>query len=120
MLPKELTKDLLKSIELSGVADEASASEKHLINSNLHNVIDISSGKIRLRKSVAEKFNLIVGRPEGLKALSPAEIRCLYCRRVISYPGWYYKIEYAVNVFHYFVCFDGQSPDKPKFNCKRG
>lgn len=118
-LPQDLTKDLLRSIEINGVSDESEASQKHRINSHFANIIDGSSGRIRLRPSVINKFKLIHWQPNELKALSSVEIRCLYCRRVISYPAWYLRVKYAVNVFHYFVCFSSASESKPKLNCKR-
>jgi len=113
--------NILKSITLEG----ASLSEnktRHLIlgsRHNLNHIAGISSGSLKIYPSISNKFKLILSQPQSLSVLSPFEIRCVFCKRVISYPCWYYSIKYAVNHFHYFVCFDSESPNKPSTRCYR-
>jgi hypothetical protein len=110
---------LLKSIELQGSADDATAKIKPIINGSLSNVIDKSSGTERIKPSAVGKFAMILSQPSVLLAVSSLEIRCLACGSVIKYPAWHYTIRYAVKVFHYFVCFE-PGTDKPNLNwCKR-
>lgn len=116
----ELKADILKSIALNGAASEENAEQCQIVlgsRSNLNHIADSSSGRIRLRASIAAKFRLLVKTPDALSALNPFEIRCVLCRSVISYPAWYYSVRYAVNHFHYFVCFDDTSPGKPTTRC---
>jgi len=79
--------------------------------SHIENISNVGSGQLKINK----KFNLILSNP--LLAFEWNEIRCCLCNRVISYPCWYYSIKYAVNHFHYFICFDKDSPSKPSVKC---
>ena len=107
--------DLLKSIALTGSVEESEAIVKVKINENLDNILDKSSGKLRLRPAKAKVFNSILSQPLELSALNPFEIRCLNCGRVISYPAWWMKIEFNVNTFHYFLC---KESDSVKLECR--
>jgi hypothetical protein len=109
--------DILRTIELSGSADEEIAEIKQLINTNLDNVLDYSAGRLRLKRRIADKFQLIISNPIS-SAVAAQEIRCLHCRRIISYPAWWLKIEYVKNVMHYFVCFSVSSPTKVSLDCR--
>jgi len=109
---------LLKSIALTGSA-EASPIKIHL-NEALNNVIDMSSGKARIKPTIRNKFTLILSQPKSLEALSNLEIRCLSCKKVISYPAWWLVIKYDVNEFNYFVCFDSRENKHPILACSRG
>lgn len=111
-----LKDDILKSIELSGSVSEESKTIKPQINKNLDRVIDKSSGKKRLRPAIVNKFNILLTSSASLSAMNPFEIRCLNCNRIISYPCWHWASEYAVNIFHYFLCYNGK--DKPGLDCR--
>jgi hypothetical protein len=119
-LSDDIQNSFLKSIELSGSVDEASHQIKIRLNENLSAILDKSSGRIRLKSSLAGKFSLILAQPAELKPLSNLEIRCLYCRKVISYPAWHLVRAFDINHFHYFICWNTESSDKPSLNCKRG
>ena len=115
---EELAQEILKNISQSGSVE---AKVKPIIGGNLNHVLSLSSGSPRLQTNVIKRFNLILSQPRLLEWLNPFEIRCAFCRRVISYPCWYYNIKYVVNHFHYFICFDKDSSDKPSVKCyKRG
>lgn len=111
-----LKDDILKSIELSGSVSDDSKVIKPIINGNLDRVIDKSSGRKRLRPAISNKFNVLLASPKSLSALSPFEIKCLHCGRIIQYPCWHWASEYAVNIFHYFLCYNGK--DKPGLDCR--
>lgn len=119
MIDDATAREMLKNIALSGSADSATAVIKPLINGNLNHVLNLSSGAARLQTNVIKRFSLILSQPDALIGLNPFEIRCAFCKRVISYPAWYYRIAYAVNVFHYFVCFDEKSPNCVNVHCYR-
>jgi hypothetical protein len=114
--------EILRNIELSGTAETRI---KPIIvtskDNGLNSVLDLGSGSARLQRNVIKKFKLILSQPRGLPTgiFNSFEIRCCLCRKVISYPAWYHSIEYAVNHFHYFVCFDSSSSDKPSCKCYR-
>lgn len=115
----ELAKEMLRSIASSGSVTKV---VHHIIaNSSrgLSNVLNLSSGSPRLQTNVINKFKFILSQPAELSVLNPFEIRCALCHKVISYPCWYYSIKYAVNHFHYFVCFDSDSKLKPNTKCYR-
>jgi len=119
MFNDELKSSLLKQIELSGSVSEDSAIIKPHINRELSNVLDESSGKIRIKPSLTNSsrgFNLILSSPASLSAINPLQIRCLNCKKVISYPAWHYVKEFARNHFHYFICFNGN--ERVKLNCQ--
>lgn len=118
--PTDWKDDILKSISYSGTAS-VTESIKIVIAERKHlsNIIDLSNGSARLSRSTVKKFSLILSQPTLLSAFKPTEIRCSLCQRLIKYPCWYYSIKYAVNHFHYFVCFDSSSSDKPSTKCYR-
>ena len=92
---------------------------KPIISGNMSHILNLSSGLPRLQTHVIKRFSLIISQPLALTTFNPFEVRCCLCRSVIRYPAWYYSIKYAVNHFHYFICFDASSPDKPSTKCYR-
>lgn len=112
-------KDLLEAIEKTGSVSIDEAMSKHKININPSHIINRSSGLPRIQTNITKKFVLILSQPEELQEINKYLIRCALCGATIHYPAWYYKIEYNVNTFHYFVCFDKSSPAKPNCNCYR-
>lgn len=115
---KDLQTEILNSIISSG---DATTKVNHIIGGYLNHVLNLSSGSAKLQTNVVNRFKLIISQPAILSLLNPFEIRCSLCKRVVSYPSWYYSIKYAVNHFHYFVCFDSENPNKPTTKCyKRG
>lgn len=115
-LHSALATEILKNIELTG---DTTTQIKLILNGNLNHVLNLSSGTPRIQTNVIKKFNLILSQPLGLSVLNPFEVRCCLCHRVISYPCWYYEVKYAVNHFHYFVCFSASRADKVSVNCYR-
>ena len=113
---KELADELLRNIALAGNAE---AKIKPIINGNLNHILNLSSGAARIQTNVVGRFKLILSQPQSISILNPFEIRCSLCKKVISYPCWYYNVKYAVNHFHYFVCFDSNSADKVNTKCYR-
>jgi hypothetical protein len=107
---------MLRNIALGGTVEET---VKPIIGGNLNHVLSLSSGSARLQTNVVKRFNLILSQPQAISILNPFEVRCCLCRQVISYPAWYYVVKYRVNHFHYFICFDASSPDKPSTSCYR-
>jgi hypothetical protein len=121
-MDEQSKEEMIKSIALSGSASEEYKLVNHLIlgsRANLNHIAGRSSGMLKIYPSVAAKFQLILSQPNILKPLSSFEIRCVLCKQVIRYPAWYYSIKYAVNHFHYFVCFDSSSPNKVTCKCYR-
>lgn len=121
-LDKDLADSILKSISLSGVADMANARVKQIVSvngENLNHVLSLSSGSPRIQSNVIKRFKLLLSQPLRLEAMNPFEIRCCLCKKVVSYPVWYYEVKYAINHFHYFVCFSPLSKDKPSADCYR-
>ena len=120
-LSDDLKRQIISSISTEGAASEENKSVNVVIGNktNLSHVVNYSSGLPRIKSHI--KFHLILSQPEALRGLSPLQIRCCLCSRIISYPAWYYNVRYAVNQFNYFVCFDRDSNDKPNTKCyKRG
>lgn len=114
---EELAQQILDSITSYG---DAKTKVKHIIGGNLSHILSISSGSPRIQTNVIKRFKLILSQPKLLKRLNPFEIRCSFCSKVISYPCWYYNVKYAVNHFHYFVCFQPSADNtKPNTNCYR-
>jgi hypothetical protein len=111
-------KEILKSIAHSG---NTSSGKSIIIGSNVHlnNITDSSNGAVRLSRSVIKKFSLILSQPVSLSGFDKQEIRCALCERIIRYPCWYYEVKYAVNHFHYFICFSATRSDKPTTQCYR-
>ena len=116
-LSDELAREMLKAISTTGAVHPENAVIKPVIYGSLENIMDYSSGLPRLKSKVINKFQLIIAQPLILSALSSFEIRCCLCRSVISYPAWHHDIRYNVNHFHYFICFDKASADKPNMRC---
>ena len=114
-----LKNELLKSIELSGSVNTDDRRVNIIINGELHNILDKSSGKTRIRPFKVGLFNLILSQPLSLSRLSPFEIRCLNCGKVINYPAWYYELRFDRNILVYFVCFSETSSDRVSLNCRR-
>jgi len=114
-------RDILKSISTSGVSLVENRSTNEMISSQkeLSQIANNSSGILQIHSSAIKKFKLILSQPLALSTLSSFEIRCCLCKKVISYPCWYYDIRYAINHFHYFVCFDSKSKDRPSTKCYR-
>ncbi len=113
---KDLAREILNSIEAAGNTD---TKINHIVDGNLTHILNLSSGAARIQTNVVNRFKLILSQPITLSFMNPFEIRCVLCKKVISYPCWYYSIKYAVNHFHYFVCFDTASPSKPSTRCYR-
>jgi hypothetical protein len=111
MIDEKSKQSLLDSISNFGTLESIK------INTNKNQVLDFSSGKPRIQTSFRKKAVAIFGTPTILKGLSPFEIRCAICSKVISYPCWYHRVRYTVNDVHYFVCFDKDSPEKPSTSC---
>jgi len=107
--------DILKSIALDG---SASSVQKAIIGSfeNRNSILDLSNGAVRISRTMQKRAILILSQPSILAGFKPNEIRCALCGRIISYPAWYYSLNYAVNQFHYFICFRPQDGDKSKPN----
>lgn len=118
MINEELKNQILKSISYSGSAD---TDIKMILGSrtNLQHVVDMGSGRPRIHRSIGKRFTLVLSQPIMLANCNPFEIRCCLCGKVVSYPCWYYQVKYAVNHFHYFICFDRDSADKPSTKCYR-
>jgi hypothetical protein len=115
MIDTELQKQILESITKFGKAEERTIK----VNTNLSDILSFSSGSVRIQPSCIRKSKLILSQPEELSNLSNLLVRCILCKRVISYPCWYYNIKYAVNHFHYFICFDSASVKSPTAKCYR-
>lgn len=117
MFDEQAKADLLASVNESIILK---AREHTIIGSsaNIHQIAGVTSGSLRIYPSIIKKFELILSQPIS-SAFNPFEIRCAFCKKVISYPCWYYSIKYAVNHFHYFVCFDASCPSKPSAKCYR-
>lgn len=113
---KDLANEMLNSIAAAG---SVSKSVKPIIGGNLNHILSLSSGSPRIQTNVINRFALILSQPEILQRLNPFEIRCCLCKKVVSYPCWYYSIKYAVNHFHYFICFDASHRDSPTTKCYR-
>jgi hypothetical protein len=109
-------KEILDNIALGG---KASQTVKPIIGGHLNHVLNLSSGLPRFQTNVIKRFTFIHNQPALLSVLNPFAIRCCLCKQVISYPCWYYEVKYAVNHFHYFVCFDSASPERPSTKCYR-
>ena len=120
-LSDDLKRQIISSISTEGAASEENKSVNVVIGNktNLSHVMNFASGMPKIRPNIISRFRLILSQPETLSGLSPLQIRCCLCSRVISYPTWHHSIRYTVNQFHYFVCFDRDSNDKPSTRCYR-
>lgn len=121
MINDDTKSELLRNIELVGSSDSDNASTSIVIanRSHLNLVTTKSSGTIKIIPRLVNQFQLTISCPQALRAMSPLDIRCCLCRKVITYPCWYYKVSYAVNAFHFFVCFDRNSSTKVNSKCFR-
>jgi hypothetical protein len=104
---------------LDSISKTGSVESNNIINGNIDHIISRSSGLPRIQTNALRHFSLILSQPQPLRMLSALAIRCALCKRVISYPCWYYSIKYTVNFFHYFICFDKDSANKPSTSCYR-
>src|SRR5665213_858043 len=117
MIDEQMKTELLSSINKSIIEQ----SRRNIIiasAANMNQITSISSGSLKINPAAVKRFRLILEQPLS-QAFSPFEIRCCLCHRVISYPCWHYEVKYAVNHFHYFICFDKNSTDKPSTKCYR-
>lgn len=121
MIDENEQNSILQSIATEGSSLEENKPVKIVIagKNHLQTIVDGSAGIKRIRHSIVNKFVLIVNQPLALRALSPLSIRCCLCSKVISYPAWYHSVQFSVNQFHYFVCFDRNSHLKPNAKCYR-
>jgi hypothetical protein len=114
VINSDLQKELLDLISKSGKTEDLAIK----VNVNIHDILTFSSGAARLHSTVIRKAVLILSQPLTLQSLSSLQIRCILCKRVISYPCWYYEVKYAVNHFHYFICFQPSADStKPSMKC---
>lgn len=112
-MKQEDLSNILKNIELTGgVTNEPG--KVIYVNKGLDNIIDRSNGKPRISPAKVLQFNLILSQPNELNSLSPFEIRCLGCNKVISYPSWLLEVKFDKSTFFYFVCFSQISPLRVK------
>jgi hypothetical protein len=121
LIPEKITdwqNEVLKSISYAGSAE---AKEKAIIGdqSNNKNILDLSNGQARISRTCLKKSELILFQPSALAGFDRREIKCCLCHHQVSYPTWYYKLEFAINQFHYFICFDSEKPGKPTTKCYR-
>lgn len=119
-MDEQLKAEILKKLELEGSSSEENAERHNIIlgsRNNLNHIINLGDGRAKIRKALIPKFQFIIGQPKVLAALSPFEIRCCLCKRVISYPAWYYRQEFVINHLHFFVCFDPESRTEVTARC---
>jgi len=121
MLEDDIKTDILKSIALKGAIENPTTNPivYKTSDNDLGLILDRAHGLPRIKPHLVSKFKLLLSQPLSLQSLNPFEIRCALCKRVISYPTWHYSIRYAVNEFHYFVCFNPRSPLNVTANCNR-
>ncbi len=115
----ELKTQILRNLELSGAADENSVVVKPTVAKSPNNILSLNSGTPRISHHYVDRFKLLLSQPLALQPLNPFEIRCCLCHKVIAYPAWHYDVRYAVNWFHYFVCFDKSNGTKVTAKCYR-
>lgn len=119
-LDDKLQGDILSNISLMGSAEQSEAVViPFAAELNPGHILDITNGTPKIKASLVKKFKLILSRPIQLTELHNTQVRCTLCKRVIGYPCWYHSVKYAVNVFHFFVCFDSTSSTKPSVKCYR-
>lgn len=118
-LDKDTLDQILKDITNTGYSLEENRSVNLVLasRSNLTTILDSSSGLPKVKASIAKQFKLVLSIPLALQAFNPFEIRCCLCHKVIMYPAWYYMVRFAVNEFHYFICFDRHSANKVTARC---
>lgn len=113
----KLKQEILQSIELAGASAEENIHFRPMIGHNASSVIENTKGLPRVKQRLVEQFKLILAQPLLIKALSPLSIRCVLCKRVISYPCWYREERFNVNWFHYFICFNPANPSNVTARC---
>jgi len=120
-MDEELKESLLRNISLTGAADNTIAKVNPIIanRDNAKVILSLSSGLPKISHHYVKRFKLILTQPVSLRALNAFEIRCCLCGNVISYPAWYYKIEYAVNHFHYFICWNDTVTNVVTARCRK-
>lgn len=118
-IDEQLKDSILNSISLTGSVSEENAIHVPLAAVDAKQILDITSGIAKIKPSLVKQFKLILSQPLALATMSNFSIRCTLCGKVIGYPCWYHSVKYAVNVFHFFVCFDSASPGKPSVKCYR-
>lgn len=116
-MDEELKDEILKSISLGGGIEQPTINP--IIGNRPELVLELRGGLPRIKRSLIDKFSLILSQPLIIRALSNLSIRCCLCGAVIRYPAWYASIRYNVNWFHYFICFDGNNSTKPTARCYR-
>lgn len=121
MIDDELKNSILQSIALEGASLDENKSINLIIasRSSSLSLLHLYSGLPKLRPNLARKFQLILSQPASLSILSPLVIRCCLCGKVISYPAWYMNQRFAVNWFHYFICFDKSFNKQATASCYR-
>lgn len=119
-LDDKIKEEILRNIALTGAVLPENAEVNPIVmgsRSNINHILNRSGGLPKVRHDVISKFSFILSQPKELIVLNPFEIRCCFCKKVISYPAWYYVKKYNVNHFHFFVCFDKTQPTKPTAKC---
>ena len=115
--------EILASIEMTGGISSPKTIVTNPIvlgsHNNLGQILNLSSGLPKIRKDKVDKFNFILSQPLGIRSIPRHDIRCCLCQEIIYFPCWYYRIDYAVNQFHYFVCFDSASSQLVNASCYR-
>jgi hypothetical protein len=114
-------KAILRAIALTGAASEENAQsfEKVATPYQMNTIMTRSYGLPKISPYQAKKFSLIMERPKIFEVLHPSEIQCACCKRMISYPAWYWVQRFNVNHFHYFICYNPSSPEKVTSSCYR-
>lgn len=114
--------EILQSISLTGAADNTTVNVHVGIGTKTQAeslLIARNGGLAKFKDYQAKGFSLILSQPLTLAILNNLNIRCCLCGKVITYPAWYKVMRYVVNQFHFFVCFDPDSPSKPTARCYR-
>lgn len=118
-LSDDLKDSILKGIGTSGAADAANRTIHPIVSDNEGEILSLTSGLPKIRASASSRFTLLFIIPLALKGLHNSEIRCCLCKKIISFPCWYYRKNLAVNNFHFFVCLDPTSSQKVNTHCWR-
>ncbi len=110
------TKDFLYSIATTGTGI---SNVKLIIADDAAEITERSSGILRIKRSLENKFRLTKDKPDVISHMD--DIKCCLCHRPIPFSqeqSWYYSIRYTTKHFYYFVCF--QAPEtKPSTKCYR-
>jgi hypothetical protein len=123
MIDEKQAKEILDSIELTGGITSAKTVKSNPIIIGAHNnigpIMQLGSGLPKIRKDKVTEFSLILSQPLAIQSIPRHDIRCCLCQEIIYFPCWYYSIRYAVNQFHYFVCFDASNSQSVTARCYR-